>query len=510
MSASGQETVLYAFTGGTDGGGPYASLILRSAGNLYGTTYNGGASNAGVVYMLTPSSQESVLYSFTGGSDGGNPYAGVAMDSSGNLYGTTVAGGVYSQGVVYKLSPSGQETVLYTTGGQPGEIVDSAGNLYGAQGRVVYKISPTGQYTKLAEWNIELYGGYATGTLARDTAGNLYGTNGGPDSPPELTPYGAVFKVDTAGQFTVLYRFPGVSATGSSGGSPTGVILDSAGNIYGAGPGGVSGMLYEISTAGTATMLYNFTGAHGGTEPNNIVVTSSGEIYGTTFYGGAANMGTVYRTDATGRETVLHSFTGGTDGAIPPPGPVAVDSAGNVYGTTAHGGAFDQGVVYKIDASGTQTILHSFTDGADGGYPYGGVILGEDGNLYGTTEGGGSGSLTGIQEGVVFKMSVSGDETVLYSFTGLADGGVPVTGLVRDTSGNLYGATYTGGLGDGVVFKVTPGGEETALYSFNGEADGANPSGLLARDAEGNIYGTNINFGAGGGEWRTNWTRWVL
>jgi uncharacterized repeat protein (TIGR03803 family) len=451
-----------------------------------------------------------VLYTFTGGNDGANPYAGVTLDSSGNLYGTTYAGGPYNNGVIYKVNPAGRENVLYifaTTpqGGvnpQGGVILDSAGNLYGAVWSVVYKLSPAGQYTILAKLPYGNYGGYTSpGTVAMDSTGNLYGTTGqvqqGTRSP---APHGAVFKLTPAGEVTLLYSFPGFTNPDTPDtGLNSGVVLDSAGNVYGATPNGsVSGSIYEVSTAGKVTTLHGFTGASGGTYPNALLVAPSGEIYGTTSYGGAANVGTVYKLNAAGQETVLYSFKGGNDGAYPSPAPLAVDTEGNVYGATVAGGASNQGTVFKVTPSGEETILHSFTGGADGGIPNG-VILDSAGYLYGTTFGGGSGGLTGLQEGVVFQMSTTGEETVLYSFTGLSDGGEPEAGVILDSQGNLYGTTYTGGaFNGGVIYKLTPAAQETVMYSF-GTTDGANPVTGVVRDPAGNLYGTTLNYGPGGG-----------
>jgi uncharacterized repeat protein (TIGR03803 family) len=170
-------------------------------------------------------------------------------------------------------------------------------------------------------------------------------------------------------------------------------------------------------------------------------------------------------------ETVLHSFTG-SDGAFPLAGLIA-DSAGNLYGTTVSGGTggcsqgAGCGVVFKVSPSGTETVLYSFTGGSDGAFPEAGLIADRAGNLYGTTNrGGGSGG------GVVFKLSSSGTETVLYSFTGGSDGRNPQAGLIADSAGNLYGTTEGGGSGNGVVFKLSLGGTETVLHSFTG-SDGA-------------------------------------
>jgi uncharacterized repeat protein (TIGR03803 family) len=510
ITPTGQESVLYSFTGGADGSGPYAGVILDSSGNLYGATYNGGSANLGAVYKLTPAGQESVLHSFAGGMDGANPYAGLAFDSHGNLYGTTYAGGMYTVGTVYKLSPSGSETVLYAfgngiPGGEPmgGVILDSAGNLYGASTESVYKVTPAGRYTVIAKWRASgKDGGSTSATLAMDAEGNLYGTNNPYNSLPLSAPYGVVFKVDTAGKFSVLYAFPGPPSPEAGGGVglTPGVVLDSAGNVYGATPYvAFTGGFFEISASGEAATLYNLPPAPSGTTPEATpVADSAGNLYGAAGGGGAADRGAVYMVNPKGKEKVLYSFTGGADGG----GPTSVtrDSAGNLYGTTLDGGADNMGVVFKVDTSGNETVLHSFTGGADGWFPIGGVAVGPHGNLYGTTSAGGTGSLTGVQEGVIFEVNPATLEfTVLHSFTGLSDGGEPEAGVIFDPQGNAYGTTYGGGLGAGVIFEVSASGTYSVLYTFTGADDGANPYSGLALDSSGNLYGTTANFGAGGG-----------
>jgi uncharacterized repeat protein (TIGR03803 family) len=177
----------------------------------------------------------------------------------------------------------------------------------------------------------------------------------------------------------------------------------------------------------------------------------AGNLYGATEMGGTADYGTVFKVDASGVETVLHSFTGVLDGALPYCNLVR-DEAGALYGTTQQGGAFGQGVVFKLALDGTETILHNFTGWRDGGYPFAGVIRDAAGNLYGTTQGGGA-----FHAGALFKIGPAGREVVLHSFTGGADGGYSYAGLIQDATGNLYGATYDGGtFGQGVIFKLTP------------------------------------------------------
>src|ERR1017187_6097776 len=453
------ETVLHAFGSVPKGAYPYAGLIRDSAGNLYGTTYQGGKANAGVVYGVDAAGQEKVLYSFTGLADGGNPYGGVVPDSAGNLYGTTSAGGTSGYGVVFKLDKAGQETVLYAfTGGADG--------------------------------------GYSYAGVIRDSAGNLYGTA----SYGGTADVGVVYKVDAAGQETVLYTFP----PPHDGASPTaGVVRDSAGNLYGTtGAGGAqnAGVVYKLDRAGQETVLYSFTGgADGGYPHAGVIRDSAGNLYGTTPFGGTGS-GVVYKLDTAGQETVLYAFTGGADGGTPWAG-VIRDSAGNLYGTATFGGTTGAGVVYEVNAAGLETVLYSFTGGANGGNPYGaGVVRDSAGNLYGTTTFG-PGT---YGPGVVFKVDPSGQETVLYTFCSLAgcpDGLYPGAGVILDSAGNLYGTTEDGGdtsgCGDGngcgVVFKLDPSGQETALYSFTGGADGSQQyygyfSAGLIRDPAGNLY----------------------
>ncbi|MGB7438829.1 MAG: choice-of-anchor tandem repeat GloVer-containing protein [Candidatus Acidiferrum sp.] len=170
-----------------------------------------------------------------------------------------------------------------------------------------------------------------------------------------------------------------------------------------------------------------------------------------------------------------------------PNGALIRDSGGDLYGTTNGGGTSGAGVVFKLDTSGNETVLYSFTGGSDGGYPLSGVISDSGGNLYGTTQGGGASAA-----GVVFKLDTSGHETVLYSFTGGVDGGYPLwVTLARDSAGNVYGTTAGGGAsGYGVVFKLDPLGNETVLHGFTGGDDGASPYAGVVLGPDGNLYGT--------------------
>lgn len=398
-------SVLHNFTGGADGGAPNASLILDKTGNLYGTAAIGGANscsffvgNCGVVFKVDSSTgSETVLYNFCpgGGSctDGENPgdfltlfgqtsivfyptNAPLVADAAGNLYGTTPWGGSsqgicgfgFPCGVVFKLDTAGNETVLYNfcsqtncaDGVQPSNplILDAAGNLYGATLGEVFKIDTTGALTVLHNFTgYPTDGATAATNLVRDAQGNLYGTTyqGGAYGQ------GVAFKLTPKGRET-LYSFPG----GERGQNPYGgLIRDAQGNLYGTtlyggNVGGAScgtngcGTVFELNAEGREkTDLYSFTGANGdGATPYaSLVRDAEGNLYGTTFAGGAYGQGTVFKVDKTGKETVLHSFCSGgfpcADGQQPTTG-VVLDAAGNLYGTTAGGGANFFGVVYKI------------------------------------------------------------------------------------------------------------------------------------------------------------------
>jgi uncharacterized repeat protein (TIGR03803 family) len=355
------------------------------------------------------------------------------------------------------------EVVLHdfngTAGNYPnaGVVRDSAGALYGTtvsgganlQG-VIYKLDSAGNYEILHTFSGESDGGYPYAGVIRDAAGNLYGTTTYGGIEPRTSGYGVVYKVTKSGKYSVLHTF----RSGNNGSNPfAGVIRDSAGNLYGTTDvGGKSdrGVVYSISSAGEYAVLYRFQGGKDGENPlAGLVRDAAGNLYGTTLYGGASNAGVVYRLDTVGNETVLYSFTGGADGGNPVNG-VTLDSSGNLYGTTSVGGADNSGVIFKLDTSGNFSLLYSFTGGADGGAPSAGVTQGASGNLYGTTSAGGAN-----QAGVVYMVDPSGNYRVVYTFTGGADGRYPLDRLTRGPEGVLYGtAQYGGQFSDGVIFEI--------------------------------------------------------
>jgi uncharacterized repeat protein (TIGR03803 family) len=226
-----------------------------------------------------------------------------------------------------------------------------------------------------------------------------------------------------------------------------------------------------------------------------LIRDNAGNLYGTTTQGGSDNIGVVFKVDPNGTETVLHSFTGGADGVIPVGG-LLRDAAGNLYGTTSQGGTSNDGILFKISPSGKETILHTFTGSAkDGKYPsYTSLLTDAEGNLYGVTEEGGS-----ADGGILYKLSKTGKLTILHSFTGGTTDGCNVLGTpFRDAAGNFYGTTSSCGTNKlGTVWKVNKYGKEKVLHSFaGGTSDGEYPLAGVIMDADGNLWGNTETGGA--------------
>ncbi len=261
--------------------------------------------------------------------------------------------------------------------------------------------------------------------------------------------------------------------------------------------------------AQTFDTLYSFDSTDGKYPYAGLVQATDGNLYGTTLYGGSGGWGTAFKITLGGTLTTLHNFclqSECTDGNLPYAGLVQAGD-GNLYGTASGGGANGYGTVFRITSRGTLTILHSF-DNTDGANPYAALIQATDGSLYGTTYGGGANScLYGGMSygcGTVFKITLSGTFTTLYSFDG-TDGQNPFGGLVQATDGNFYGTTQLGGdtnVGAGTVFRITPGGTLTTLHSFCAQypdcSDGAGPEAGLIQATDGNFYGTTLSGGANG------------
>jgi uncharacterized repeat protein (TIGR03803 family) len=514
---------------GTNGAKPYAGLVLDSSGKLFGTTSYGGDSNAGTVFELSPVSgggyNLTTLVSFNG-SNGAFPNARLILDSSGDLFGTTSYGGTLGgYGTVFEMSPvsgGGYNLITLisfdgTNGDHPeaGLVLDGSGNLFGTTAGVVsqsngtvFELSPVsgGGYnlTTLVFFNYA-NGANPYGDLVRDSAGNLFGTTyaGGFSSTSPV--FGTVFELSPSSgggyNLTTLVSFDNSTAEHDPYG---GLVLDSSGDLFGTTYLGktvfemspVSGGSYNLST------LLSFTTTNGiypyGTDPYaGLVLDSSGNLFGTTVNGGDSNVGTVFGLSPVSgggyKLTTLISLNG-TNGNGPTSG-LVLDSGGDLFGTTAAHGTFGNGSVFELSpVSGggySLTTLVSFNY-TNGEYPNAGLVRDSSGDLFGTAVYGGD-----FGNGTVFELSpVSGGG---YSFTTLISfnstgGANPFAGLILDSSGDLFGTTGGGGdLGDGTVFELSPasggGYSLTTLISFN-YTDGANPYGGLVLDSNGNLFGT--------------------
>jgi len=242
-----------------------------------------------------------------------------------------------------------------------------------------------------------------------------------------------------------------------------------------------------------------------GAVPSGVIQGTDGSFYGVTTYGGATGNGTVFKVTPTGTESVLYSFVNGLGDGFNPSGNLIQATNGSFYGTAPDGGAYGDGAIFEITPSGRESVLYSFNANANDGYgPGSGVIQATDGNLYGTTPG--NGSDVNKSFGAVFKVTLSRQETLVYTFQGqyASDGQLPEAGLVQGVDGNFYGTTSEGGVGlSGTVFKLTPTGVETVLNNFDTSVstsvNGFHPAASLIQASDGNLYGiTNLGESNGG------------
>jgi uncharacterized repeat protein (TIGR03803 family) len=360
----------------------------------------------GVAALPCLGQTESVLDTFST-SYGSVPFAGLMQASDGNFYGTTSAGGTLAAGTFFKITPAGALTVLHNF--NPGTE------------------------------------GYLPGSaVIEGTDGNFYGTlyNGGVNNA------GSVFQMTPAGAINILHSF-----SGPDGNSPYGgLVQGSNGTFYGTTAGGGSsyfGTIFSITFSGTFNSMYQFSGTDAAAPEAGLLEVTPGTFYGTTSGGGTDADGFVYSITSGGTFNVIHSFNG-TDGAGAY-GLLVEGSDGDFYGTTGYGGADGDGNVFKMTSAGTVTSLYSFTGGNDGFTPYAYLVLGSDGNFYGTTTQGGV-----DQNGTLFRTTAAGALTTLYAFAGGNDGTSPWAPMAQGSNGNFYGITGAGGSnGDGVLYELT-------------------------------------------------------
>jgi uncharacterized repeat protein (TIGR03803 family) len=343
------------------------------------------------------------------------------------------------------------------------------------------------------------------GPLVQGLDGNLYGTtySGGANRD------GEIFKITPGGALTVVKSFgDGVPALEPA----AGLIQTPEGNFYGTTAFFTYSTVFWMNPEGRIVLINTFPEADDGELPQGqLVLASDGSLYGTTEVGGMHDQGTVFKVTPEGMLTTLYNFctqANCTDGSQPIAG-LILATDGNFYGTTVIGGAYSGGTIFKITPEGTLTTLYSFCaqpNCADGTGPVGGLIQSADGNLYGTTVGGGANTASCSGDcGTIFKITPAGELTTLYSFCeqkNCTDGVAPVSALVQGTDGNFYGTTLNGGGTShlGTIFKITPQGALTTLYRFCNEAnctDGAFPYAGLFQATNGVFYGTTYAHGAG-------------
>jgi uncharacterized repeat protein (TIGR03803 family) len=389
-----------------------------------------------VTLLLTAARAQAfkVFYTFNF-TDGSSPNGDLLRDAAGDFYGTTQFGGKSNRGIVFKLDAQGQETTLYSFTGSSD-------------------------------------GGIPIGRLIRDEAGALYGITslGGDDT----CGCGTVFRLAKNGSLKVLHKFNGGKDGAQNQGQPELGLVMVNGDLYGSASfGGVSGcdgnlgcgVIFKVTQTGKETILHRFTGQADGAFPQDLISDKAGNIYGAT--GGSymqGNAGTLFKMDATGKLTTLYTFPGGANG-ISPRWRLLRSASGVFHGVTQFGGntttcalgSLGCGVAFTVDAKGKEHVLHTFGKQVRAGEEPSGGLLDPAGNFYGTTFYGGTKNSTCTSGcGVVYRVSNSGQYSVLHRFTGGNDGWLPTGGLTEDSVGNLYGATILGGSGNGVIYKITP------------------------------------------------------
>lgn len=585
-TTNGAQTILYSFSGGSDGSQPAAGLVQGSDGNFYGTTYKGGDYRYGTVFKVSTNGILTTLNSLDY-TNGAFPYAELAQDAEGNFYGTTFDGGAYDSGTIFKITSAGLLTNLYSfaggsDGGNPyaGLAQGSDGNFYGTTtyggtygDGTVFLASPNGTLTTLMEFD-GYNGANPQAPLTQGTDGSFYGTtqNGGASgrgvifrfgitSAPQVTSQpvnqsvfaGANVRFDVAvlGSVPLSYQWQKDGTNLTDGGNISGshnrilnlsnVATNDAGSysvivsnvlafatstgalltVTSSPPFIVSQPTNQTLAAGATTMLsvtafgnlpllyqWQMNGTNlsdGGnvsgsatsalalshvTAANNAVY--SGIVSNTLGSVTSSNaVLTVVAVSAPGTTlSTLHWFSSGTGGGWPPNGLMQA-SNGDLYGTTQFGSAARSsglGTIFKITTNGLFTILISFSGVSGltpGAAPLAALVQDTNGNFYGTTQYGGTNGA-----GNIFKLTPDNTLINFYSFTGGSDGYAPAAALILGMDGNLYGVTASGGdYGQGNIFRMTPGGTFSNLYSFTGGVDGSFPAGALLQVANGNFYG---------------------
>ena len=473
ITADGLLTTLAEFNG-TNGGYPECTLIEGEEGSLYGTTTRGGEHGLGTVFRVKPFESIEALMSFDG-TNGYQPTSGLTKAADGSIYGMTSRGGRYDNGIIFRIDPTGECSPVASFGHEidapRGRLIQATdGNFYGAA-ESVFRFNMTNGIQALTTF----FTGpnYPGGTLLQASDGYLYGADGGTNGR------GGVFRMDLNGNWATLASFPAAP----NGYQPfTGLARGQNDLLYGTTRrGGLhdSDTLFEFNPSNRSlTMISSGPGIH---PQATLLVANDGVLFGTSSDG-------VFRVSS-GIVSPFASFQG--EDSRRPEGSLAQDNEGNLYGTTYWEGDHDLGTIFKISPLGEITTLHSF-NGAEGAHPSAGLLWAGDGNLYGTTKRGGPTRAKGF--GTVFKINPAGEYTSLAFFSGTNGGAFPEAELIKASDGNFYGTTSDGGThSGGTIFKVTPSGDLAMVFSF-GYKNGAWPK-IPLLEMDGVLYGTTQSGG---------------
>ena len=464
-------TILHRFntdSAAGDGFSPAAPLIQGSDGNFYGTTLGGGTANGGTIFKMTANGAVTILHSFGDGSvphDGLEPYAALTKGLDGNFYGTTYAGGspggYNGYGTVFKMTPDGTVTILHAF--KDGSVAND--------------------------------GIYPFASLVQGPDGNFYGTTSAGGSTWVSLYYpgsGTAFQITPQGKMTILHSFYDGTVTDDGPRPEEGLVLGPDGNFYGItlGVNGfplIPGTAFKMTPEGEVTTLHSFGNGcvyDDGVSPQKLILGSDGNFYGITSSGGSANVGAFFQLTPQGRVTILHSFADGSvlnDNGNPKG--LVQGSDGNFYGTTDGDPSIEDGTIFKMTSQGTETILHFFNSHVDedGKNPEGGLIQGVDGNLYGTTFGGGldyggiiyrislkgAPSITSVDHatftvGQLGAFTVTATQAPYFSATGLPSWASldETTGILSGTPPDMQGAPFT------VTLTASDGADPDASQSF--------------------------------------------
>lgn len=489
MSPAGSFSVLKSFNGTTDGGNCYGSLVQGRDGNFYGMTYLGGTNNNGTIFKITPTGTYTVLRHLKTATDGGSSYSTLIQAKDNYFYGMTSSGGVNGGGTVFRISSGGTFNVIRslinrTDGSGPtGNLYENSdGNFYAMAGYggansagTVFKITPSGTVTLLFSFTSATNGSLPKGSLVKGKDGSFYGMT----SSDGTNLFGTAFKITSSGTFTLLCSFNG----GSQGNAPLeSLSLGKDNAFYGTTSSGGkynNGAIFKICS-GTYTILRSLTrNQDGGNPKGNIIQATDGNFYGTTSEGGANGGGTIFKITPSGTFVVVRHLTSSKDGGSPM-GSLVQASDGYLYGMNYSGGLNGGGTIFKISTAGTFTVLRHLANATDGANPEGSLIIGKDKNFYGMT----------TNNGKIFKITPAGAFTILRSFVTTTDGGYPVGGLVLAPNGNFYGMTAQGGSGGkGTIFQMSSTGAFKVLKHFTLTTDGGAPKGNLIAGSDGSLYG---------------------